>query len=440
MKEVLKEIIINYQTNNLRKSFKRHLELPINTGIIVSVIGVRRSGKTFLLYQTIKKLLENNISKNQIIYINFEDERLNLQQSDLDLILQAYMELFPQNNLEDCYFFFDEIQNIVGWEKFVRRVFDTVSTNIYISGSNSKLLSTEIATELRGRTISYTLYPLSFNEFLSFHNVSQKYYGAKQKSEILILFDKFLHYGGFPEIPNLDSNLKIKKLQDYFNSIIYKDLIERYNISNPIILKYFIKKILEQVTKPISINKIYNDIKSIGYKIGNNILYDYLDYIQATFTAIIINKFNFSEIKQIKSEKKAYSIDNGILTALDYSFSENKGKLLENLIALELLKQDKEITYFKNNIECDFIIKEKNKYLPIQVSYTIKNQDTKKREIKGLLAACDFLKCKTGIIVTYEEEANETISDINIITIPAYKFILNKTMTGFNKPKGYYNL
>jgi len=426
MKEVIKDIIINFQTNNLKKSYQRQLDLPINTGIIVTVIGVRRSGKTFLLYQTIKKLLENNIPKNHIIYINFEDERLNLQQSDLDLILQAYMELFPQNNLEECYFFFDEIQNVVGWEKFARRVFENISTHIYITGSNSKLLSTEIATELRGRTISYTLYPLSFQEFLSFHDVNNSYYGTKQKNEILLLFDKFLHYGGFPEIYNLDNNLKIKKLQDYFNSIIYKDLIERYNISNPVILKYFIKKILEQVTKPISINKIYNDIKSIGYKVGNNVLYDFLDYIQATFTAITINKFDFSEIKQIKSEKKAYSIDNGILTALDYSFSENKGKLLENLIALETLKQNKEITYFKKNVECDFIIKEKNKYLPVQVSYTIKNADTKQREINGLLAACELLKTKNGIIVTYEEEANEMINDINVSIIPAYKFILDK--------------
>jgi predicted AAA+ superfamily ATPase len=426
MKEIIKDIIVNFQTNNLKKSYKRQLELPVNTGIIVTVIGVRRSGKTFLLYETIKNLLEKNVPKNQILYLNFEDERLNLQQSDLDLILQAFMELFPQNNLAECYFFFDEIQNVTGWEKFVRRVFDTVSTNIFVTGSNSKLLSTEIATELRGRTISYTLYPLNFQEFLSFHNVEPIYYGTKQKIEIISLFDKFLQYGGFPEIYNLEINLKIRKLQDYFNSIIYKDLIERYNISNPTILKFFIKKILEQVTKPLSVNKIHNDIKSIGYKISNNVLYEYLDYIQATFTALVINKFDFSEIKQIKSEKKAYSIDNGILTALDYSFSENKGKLLENLIALEILKQDKEITYFKNNVECDFIMKEKNNYLPVQVSYSIQNAETKQRELKGLIAACVYLQTKKGIIVTYNEEANEIINEINISIIPAYKFILNK--------------
>ncbi len=424
MKDILKNIISNFHATNLKTSYHRKIKLPITSGIIVSVVGVRRSGKTFLLYETIKKLIDNGISKGNILYINFEDERLNLQQADLDIILQAYRELYPQQKLEDCYFFFDEIQNIKGWEKFIRRVFDTISTHIYITGSNSKLLSSEIATELRGRTISYTVYPLCFSEFLDFNQVNPNWYETKQKIKILSLCDHFLNYGGFPEIYNLDTELKIKKLQDYFNSIIYKDLIERYDISNPTILKFFIKKILEQITKPISVNKIHNDIKSMGYKISNNILYEYLDHIKATFTAIIINKFDFSEIKQEKSEKKAYSIDNGILTALDFSFSENKGKLLENMIALELLKHEKELTYYKNVVECDFIIKQKNKFLPIQISYSLQNADTKKREIKGLISACEFLKVKKGIIVTYEEEFSEKINDIEITIVPAYKFML----------------
>jgi len=429
MKDIIKNIISNFHSTNLKKIHNRNIELPINCNTIISVVGVRRSGKTFLIYETIKKLLEKNISKTNILYINFEDERLNLQQSELDLILQSYQELYPQKKLEDCYFFFDEIQNIKGWEKFIRRIFDTVSTNIYVTGSNSKLLSTEIATELRGRTITYTLYPLNFSEFLRFNNVSTNFYESKQKIEIMEYCNKFLYYGGFPEIYNLDVNLKIKKLQDYFNSIIYKDLIERYDISNPTILKFFIKKILQQVTKPISINKIHNDIKSMGYKISNNILYEYLEYIQATFTALIINKFDFAEIKQEKSEKKAYSIDNGILSALDFSFSENKGKLLENMIALEILKSEKELTYFKNVVECDFVVKEKHKFLPIQVSYTLKDEDTKKREIKGLIAACQYLNVNNGIIVTYEEEFTEIVSEINIKVIPAYKFMLENMST-----------
>jgi predicted AAA+ superfamily ATPase len=424
MKNVLKTIIADFHSTRLRSSLKRNIELPIDSGTIISVIGVRRSGKTFLLYETIKRILYNNILKRNILYINFEDERLILEQDQLDLILQAYQELYPRLDLTECYFFFDEIQNIKGWEKFVRRVFDTISRNIYITGSNSKLLSTEIATELRGRTISYTLYPLNFEEYLQFNRAEAEYFTTGQKITVLNHFKTFMIFGGFPEIIDLNETLKIKKLQDYFNTIIYRDLIERYNISNPSVLKFFLKKILSQVTKPVSVNKIYNDLKSLGYKISNNLLYEYSDYIQASFTSVFINKFEYSEIKQAKSEKKAYAIDNGILSAVDYSFSENHGKLLENLTALEILKSGRELMYFKDNRECDFIIKDRKTFSPVQVSYSIQDSDTDEREINGLLRACEYLKVKEGTIVTFEEENNLKINNIKIEVLPAYRYFL----------------
>jgi len=424
MKNVLKTIIADFHSTRLRLSLKRNVELPVDSGAIISVIGVRRSGKTFLLYETIKRKMGNGVPKRNILYINFEDERLTLNQDQLDLILQAYQELYPKLDLSECSFFFDEIQNIKGWEKFVRRVFDTVSKNIFITGSNSKLLSTEITTELRGRTISYTLYPLSFEEFLRFNKAESEYFGTSQKITILSHFSKFMIFGGFPELIDLDETLKTKKLQDYFNTIIYKDLIERYNISNPSILKFFLKRILSQVTKPVSVNRIYNDLKSLGYKVSNNLLYEYSDYIQASFTSVLINKFEYSEIKQAKSEKKAYAIDNGILSAVDYSFSENHGKLLENLTALEILKSGRELMYFRDNQECDFIVRDKKTFSPVQVSYSIQDSDTDEREINGLLRACEYLKVKKGTIVTYEEEDSFEAGNIKIEVLPAYKYFL----------------
>ena len=424
MKNVLKTIIADFHSTRLRSSLKRNIGLPVDSGTIISVIGVRRSGKTYLLYETIKRILDNNTFKKNILYINFEDERLMLQQDQLDLILQAYQELYPSLDLTECYFFFDEIQNIKGWQKFIRRVFDTISTNIYITGSNSKLLSTEIATELRGRTISYTLYPLSFEEYLQFKKAETEYFSTGRKIAVLNHFKTFMIFGGFPEIIDLDETLKTKKLQDYFNTIIYRDLIERYNISNPSILKFFLKRILSQVTKPVSVNKIYNDLKSLGYKISNNLLYEYSDYIQASFTSVFINKFEYSEIKQARSEKKAYAIDNGILTAVDYSFSENHAKLLENLTALEIMKSGRELMYFKDNQECDFIVKDRKTFSPVQVSYSIQDSDTNKREINGLLRACEYLKVKKGTIVTFEEEDNLIIKNIKIEVLPAYRYFL----------------
>jgi uncharacterized protein len=430
MKNILKTIITDFQATRLITSLRRNVQLPVDSGVIISVIGVRRSGKTYLLYETIKRIIESGTPKRNILYINFEDERLTITQEQLDLILQAYQELYPKLDLSGCYFFFDEIQNIAGWEKFVRRIFDSVCKNIFITGSNSRLLSTEIATELRGRTISYTLYPLSFDEYLRFNKADAGYYGTSQRINILNHFNTFMVFGGFPELIDLNETLKIKKLQDYFNSIIYKDLIERYDISNPAILKYFLKKILSQVTKPVSINKIYNDFKSLGYRISNNLLYEYSDYVQTSFAAIFISKFEYSEIKQAKSEKKAYAIDNGILSAVDYSYSENLGKLLENLIALEILKSGNEVLYFKDNLECDFILHDKKTVFPVQVSYSIREPDTREREIKGLLLACKNLKAVKGTIITFEEEDNFKLDNINIEVMPAFKYILDVLVHG----------
>ena len=424
-KETLKNIIRNFHTKKLKDSFERSMQIPLNTGIIITVIGVRRSGKTYLLYETVKKLIKANTPKHKIIYLNFEDERIKLEQHQLDYILQAYQELYPNVDMEECHFFFDEIQNINGWEKFIRRLYDTISKNIYISGSNSKLLSTDIATELRGRTITYTVYPLSFKEYLTFNKIVPDYYSSENKLKILKLSRNFLQFGGFPELVKQNESVKIKKLQDYFNSIIYKDLIERYQISNPSIIKFFLKKIYANVTKPLSVNKFYRQLKSMGYKIGNNVLYEYLDYAQASFAVIMLHKFDYSMLKQEKSEKKAYSIDNGFLSAIDFSLSNNYGKLFENMIALELLKAEKEIMYFKDNKECDFIIKNKDRYMPLQVSYELYDEDTREREFAGLYAACSYFKLDKGTIVTFEQEETVKYKEISIEIVPAYKFMLS---------------
>lgn len=426
MKNVLKTIIADFHSQRLRHVLPRNMILPVNTGIIISLIGVRRSGKTYLLYDTIKRLISAGIQKRNIVYINFEDERLSLEKYSLDLILQAYLELYPEKDLAECYFFFDEIQNVDGWEKFVRRIYDTISRNIFITGSNATLLSTEIATELRGRSVSYTLYPLSFSEYLDFNKAEKEYSATIQRVKLAGHFRMFMLYGGFPELIDLDDTLKIKKLQDNFNTIIYRDLVERYDISNSLVLKFFLKRILSQATKPFSVNRIWKDLRSMGYRIGNNTLYEYADHIQASFASLMINRFDYSGIRQALSEKKAYAIDNGILTAVDWSFSENHGKLLENLVALELLKSGKDVMYFSDTRECDFIIAEKLSWSAIQVCYSLKESDTYERETDGLVNACKYLKLKSGTILTYEEESEIKKDDITIEALPAYKYVLER--------------
>lgn len=422
MKSILKEIILENQSMDIPLAVRRNITIPFGLDIIITIIGVRRSGKTYLLYQTINDLLKEGVQKERILYLNFEDERLEMKAENLDQVLQAYSELFPDTDLKNVYLFFDEIQIVHGWEKFVRRIFDAKSRHIFITGSNSKLLSTEIATALRGRTLTFTVYPLSLSEYLGFHHVKKSFYPQKNKSRIIHFTERFIREGGFPEPVFFDDMNRRKILQQYFNVMIFKDIIERYKIANPETLKFFIKKIFAGVSKPFSVNKAYKDLRSLGYKISNKYLYEYLNYCNTVFISRSVSKFDFSEIRQEKSDKKIYIVDTGLLSAIEFSVSKNLGKLLENMVALEFMKDETEFYYFKNNYECDFIIRKNNRFLPVQVACEFLDSDTRIRELRGLAEACNYLNCDEGTVITFDGEENFRYKSINVSVIPVYKY------------------
>ncbi len=424
MKNILKNIILEYHNSITQKVEWRSIEIPFNLNIIISIIGARRSGKTYLLYQVIEKLLKSGIEKKKIFFLNFEDERLILNETNLDLIIQSYQELYPDTPLDEVYLFFDEIQNVQGWEKFIRRVYDTKTKHIFLTGSNSKLLSSEIATELRGRTLTFTVYPLSFKEYLSFNKVEPVLYPQNNKSRIITFAEKYMLTGGFPETVNFDPKNRVKLLQQYFNVMIFRDIIERYKIASPETLKYFIKKIFASITKPFSINKAYNDLRSLGYNVSNKYLYEYFTYCNNIFLTQSINKFHFSEIKQEKSDKKAYVIDNGLLSAIEFSVSENRGKLFENMVVMEFIKRETQIFYFKDVYECDLVIKENNVYKPVQISYTLENSETQERELRGMAEACRTLNTSKGIVITFDEKEALIYRNIEIEIVPFYEYFL----------------
>ena len=236
-KELLKLIIRDFHVSPLPALKRRTLQVPTGTGKIITLVGVRRSGKTSYLFNLIEDLLKQGIPMSRILYVNFEDERLGLKTEELDLLQQAYQELYPDLQVGECYFFFDEIQNIDGWDKFVRRVYDKGTKNIYITGSNARFLSSEIATSLRGRTISYVVFPLSFSEYLSFKGIVADVNSSKSIAQINHHLGDYLKHGGFPEVIGFDDALRNRVLQEYFNVMIYRDLLERYEIKNLAALK-----------------------------------------------------------------------------------------------------------------------------------------------------------------------------------------------------------
>lgn len=422
-KQLLKQIIRDFHLSENFDVKPRNIQPPIDTKKIISLIGVRRCGKTSIFYHMINQLIEK-IEKTKILFLNFEDERFELNSDELDLILQAYMELYPSYKLSECYFFFDEIQNIPNWEKFIRRMYDTISKNIFITGSNSKLLSSEIATSLRGRTLNFEIFPLSFKEYLSFKDIEVDFYSSKSLAFIKNAQESFLKNGSFPETLFLEEIYANKTLQEYFNVLLYKDLAERYNITNTVALKFFLKRIISSSTKQISINKIFNELKSSGIKIGKNTLYEFLEYVQNIYLALTLQKYDNSLINKELGEKKIYSIDIGLNNATEFRFSDDIGKSLENAVFLELKRKEFDIYYYRTSkSECDFLVFDKNTISDvIQVTFDMSDENTKSREIKGLIEACKNFDLKSGTIITFDSEDELIENGIKIKIIPFYKW------------------
>ena len=425
-KELLKTIITDNQARNMPDIWPRTLEIPLESGKIITLSGVRRSGKTYHLFNLIKKLKAKGVSSELVLYLNFEDERLRLKTEDLDLILQAYRELYPNHDLSRCYFFFDEIQEVKEWEKFIDRIYHSVSTHVFITGSNSTLLSKEIASALRGRTVTYEIYPLSFKEFVDVQKPKINSQTSVGKAVLARLFEKFLQQGGFPELIGKSRELQSKILQEYFNVMVLRYLIERYKISQVEILKYFCKRVIGASAGEFSVHKIYNEIKSQGYKVGKDTIYAYQEYVESIYLAKFIPKYAHSVVKTELSQKKSYVIDQGMGAAMDFKLSQDKGRLLETAVGLELIKYGKQISYVQNGAECDFALIDKGTVTEaLQVTYDLSGQETWDREIKGLIQACKSFALTKGTIVSMDKEDEMMVSGIKVNIIPAWKYFFS---------------
>lgn len=427
-KDIFKEMIRAFQARPPAPLKDRALKLPLNAGKVITVAGVRRSGKTSLLLRAVERLLAAKVPAGRIVYINFEDERLDAGKEDLDLLLQAYLELYPAADPAAAYFFFDEIQNVEGWEKFVRRVYDTVSKNIFVTGSNSKLLSTDIATSLRGRSLAYEVYPLSFAEYLSFSGVKADVHEPRNRARIAALARRYLHGGGFPELLVVPEELRLKTLQGYFDVMLFKDLIERYSRKPQVpLLKYFIKRLFSGISSPVSLHKIYNELRSQGYKADKNLLYALIEELRSIYFFFPLRKYSESVIKQEAAEKKYYAVDNGLAGAVSYSMSEDSGKLLENAVFMQFQAAGAEVYFYKNGKECDFIRQARGgRPEAIQAAYSLADAATKEREIAGLAGACRRLGLKTGTIVTMSEEFEEKHEGLKVRAVPFCKWALQR--------------
>jgi predicted AAA+ superfamily ATPase len=369
--------------------------------------------------------LREDIPKENIIYINFEDDRLYpLTLKDLDDLLEGYYELYPDKREEKIYLFLDEIQAVPNWEIYIRRIYDTLNLQIFITGSSAKLLSTEIATNLRGRTISYEIFPFSFKEYLRFKNIDVNLHSSKSLSYIKNGLESYLLDGGFAETINEDEAISRKILSDYLELIVYKDIVDRYNIQNRSLLKTLNKYCFTNISTLVSFNKLYNEFKSQGYKLSKDTIFQYISHLEDAYTLFTLPIYRNSIKEEQRNPKKIYAIDNGFKKIYDYAISQDTSKLYENIVFLHLRQQTKNIYYFKQKQEVDFYAKFYDKEILVNVSVDIQDTKTKKRELDGLIEAMDYFGLDNAYLITKEEDDLIRTQSKTIVIMPLYKWLL----------------
>lgn len=419
-KIAFQEIIASFHDRSLDHVVYRTIAIPDSVPKIVSFLGPRRAGKTSLCLQLILKLRET-IPSDRLTYVNFEDDRLYpLELKDMDALVQAYYELYPENKQHQVYFFFDEVQEVDGWEKFVRRLYDQENCRIYLTGSSAKLLSREIATSLRGRTLPYEVFPLSFEEFLSFNNVQINLHSGKGKAVLQNAFLKFMTQGGFPELVFLNPDFHRRTVSEYLDLMLYKDLVERFGVRTPSLLKYLLKYCLNNVSTLLSVNKLYNDLKSRGYAVGKNTVYEYLSYLEEAFLLFRVPLWSKSERQKSINPTKIYTVD----PAFKYVMTgeSDKGRVLENMVFLAIRRLGHNPCYWKGKQEVDFY--EEGKYL-VNVSLSIEDLDTRKRELNGLEEAMSATGLTKSTIVTLDHHETLALENGTVQIVRARDFFLN---------------
>lgn len=389
---------------------RQHVVLMDDDSVVV-ISGIRRCGKSTLL-QAIRAQ-----NQEQDYYLNFDDDRLiHFKVEDFQLLLELFGERFGKQTT----FYFDEIQNVAGWERFIRRLHD-YGNKVYITGSNASMLSQELGTHLTGRYQQIELYPFSFLEFLELNQIDPNtldYFNTDDKVLLKTAFNDYFQWGGFPAF------LKSKNteyLRSLYESVLYRDVMVRNGITNEQELLELMFFVTSNTSKLISYNSL---AKVIGVKNATTVK-KYLGYLQDAYLLDVIPKYDVSVKKQLHNAKKVYGIDVGLIRQLSFQHSENQGRLLENLVFLELKRQAKAVYYHHNKSECDFVIKEKNNITQaIQVCWSLHEDQTKQRELNGLLDAMTAYQLNKALILTEDESDCITMEDKVITVMPVWLWLL----------------
>lgn len=426
MIEILKQVIVSQQQRVHQKPlFQRNLVIPATSERIITITGARRTGKTSHQKLMMRQLLSEGVSADRIVYLNLEDDRLfpgSLEQ--LGLLPDAYYSLFPDNRNQKVWFFLDEVQEVTGWETFVRRLQDTENCSIVLTGSSSKLLSRELATELRGRSLNYEVFPYSLVELVS-HASSSTFnpYSDLDRARVCNVLDQYLAEGGFPEIVGVAIDDKRRIWQEYVDLMIYRDMIERHNVGNTFLLRYFLKFLILNQGNLLSVNKVYQDFKSLGHNIGRASLYDYLSYAEDAYVIFPVHKFSENIREQQRNPMKIYLVDSGLKQAMTTKM--DRGRSMENAVYLKLRQMEGVITYWKGKQEVDFCIQRRDGIHLINVCDDINDPTTRKRELSGLNEAMRYFGINQSLLITSNLEESARVENGLVEIKSAWKWLMD---------------
>ena len=418
-RDTLKQIMIDQKDIYLNNPIiPRHY--PLEDNVNYCFVGIRRTGKSYMMYQQIRHLEANGVPLSQIVYVNFEDERLlEMTADDLNTILEIGLEISGTDNKP--YLFLDEIQNIDGWEKFVRRIAD-MKYKINITGSNSKMLSREIASTLGGRFVIMNIYPYSFSEYLIANGRKMDYLGTistKDKADVLSQYNEYVSNGAFPELVGIKN--KRTFLSSIYQTVYLGDIITRNKVTNDFAIRLILKKIAESITKPLSYTRLTNILKSTGASLGKQTVINYVGYMTDSYLLLTLQNYA-AKLVEKETSPKYYFMDTGLLGLL---LLDCKSAQLENLVAIELIRRYgvENVYFFENHVEIDFYVPSQK--LAIQVSMQVlDNMDTKERETRAFVKLKNFIPDAKCILITNSEEDTLNLDGIQIDVVPVWKWLL----------------
>ncbi len=437
MDKIIRDIILEFHRSALPPLIQREIELPElppHLRKAVVFIGMRRVGKTYLIYQHMQQQLRLGCTREKLLYINFEDDRLlQFKSEHFQMILDVYFQLYPQSiDAQDLHFYFDEIQNISGWEMFIRRLLDKEKMTLFITGSSAKLLSKEIATSLRGRCIENEVFPLNLHEYLACRGIqrfsSENIPTSKDRAIIRHHCEHYLKKGGFPETLDVSDALHSQIIQSYVNSAVFRDVVDRHQIKNSHIVKVFLIYCLQNIASPLSITKVYNTLKSLGEELTRSHLYEYLDYFEDAYLICTVPIFDFSARKRQVNPSKIYCMDCGIISSYSIKPHTELSACLENAVYIQLRQNGVENVFYhktESGKEVDFVAQHVNGKIELyQVCIDMDDAKTKQREISALIEAAMELKIDEAFILTTNTTETLQLDSIRIHILPYWQWAL----------------